>query len=49
MEKKRTKIKGNINKLPDNVDLLVKLKNEKKAVGIPDKDYDDTYMIEYAR
>ena len=35
--------------IPDNVDLLVDLKAKGIAFGIPNWNYDDSYIIEYAK
>lgn len=41
--------KNNINKLPDDVKLLIEMKNKGYASGVPNWNYDDSYMIKYAR
>lgn len=37
------------NKLPDDVGMLMELKARGFASGIPNWDYDDSYMIEFGR
>lgn len=34
--------------LPDDTSIILKLKSEGVAVGVPDKDYDDAYIVEFA-
>ncbi len=35
--------------IPDNVDILVELKQKGYAFGIPNWNYDDSYIIDYAK
>jgi ribonuclease ZC3H12 len=35
--------------LPDDVKLLIEMKNKGYASGVPNWNYDDSYMIKYAR
>ena len=35
--------------IPDNVDKLIELEKKGLAFGVPNKDYDDSYMIQYAK
>jgi len=35
--------------IPDNVDILLELKSKGYAFGIPNWNYDDSYIIDYAK
>ncbi|CAD8104596.1 unnamed protein product [Paramecium sonneborni] len=49
INKKKESNKNNINKLPDDVKLLLEMKNKGYAYGVPNWNYDDSYMIQFAR
>ncbi|KAL4469513.1 hypothetical protein ABPG74_004766 [Tetrahymena malaccensis] len=54
IEKKRQKfqkekIPEKFKTLPDEVETLIKLRDQGYATGIPNQSYDDSYMIDYAR
>lgn len=35
--------------IPDDVDLLIELKDKELAFGTPNWNYDDSYMIDFAK
>ncbi|CAD8169152.1 unnamed protein product [Paramecium octaurelia] len=49
ISKKKLTNQNNVNKLPDDVKLLLEMKNKGYAYGVPNWNYDDSYMIQYAR